>query len=305
MKLCKELQEGFSIVSWTCNDPMVIPVPIDLNNQSLFCPVFWQIFSLMEKRWLLLSQQNVPHDRSLIVNNPQEERDRDLFRSILQRRNNMLANESEERRVVVMDPQAEPNAWLTRTGWADHLQHCSKAQLHQLSFPIRDDEIQLRRVSDCICQVIDQAVTFAQSVDKNSPSLVALYVVDDTTPKVPFNARLKGDTWRKYISLIRKIVTVIFRLECSTTTTTTTVKPPYLLTPEQSLLIHTVMDGTDENSQNTENCLKFLLSLIDQQITSEAHECIFLSALSVLSIKDDMNFEDAQEARIELTWKNG
>jgi hypothetical protein len=75
MKLCKELQEGFSIVSWTRNDPMVILVPIDLNNQSLFCSVFWQIFSPMEKRWLLLSQQNVPHDRSLIVNNPQEEID--------------------------------------------------------------------------------------------------------------------------------------------------------------------------------------------------------------------------------------
>jgi Lhr-like helicase len=51
---------------------------------------------------------------------------------------------------------------------------------------------------------------------------------------VPFNAHLKGDTWRKYISLIWKIVNVIFWLECSTTTTT--VKPPYLLTPEQSLL---------------------------------------------------------------------
>jgi type VI protein secretion system component Hcp len=131
--------------------------------------------------------------------------------------------------------------------------------------------MQLRRVLDCICQVIDEAVTFAQSVDKNSPSLVAVYVVNKTSPKVPFNARLRGDTWRKYISLIRK--------------------PPYLLTPEQSLLIHTVMDGTDENSQNTENCLKFLLSLIDQQITSKAHECIFLSALSVLSIKDDMRMK--------------
>jgi hypothetical protein len=49
MKLCKELQEGFSIVSWTRNDPMVIPVTIDLINQSLFCPIFWQIFSPMEK----------------------------------------------------------------------------------------------------------------------------------------------------------------------------------------------------------------------------------------------------------------
>jgi hypothetical protein len=78
----------------------------------------------------------VPHDRSLI------------------------ANESEERCIVVMDPQAEPNAWLTRTGWADHLNPCSLAQLHQLSFPIRDDEIQLCWISDCICQVIDEAVTY-------------------------------------------------------------------------------------------------------------------------------------------------
>jgi hypothetical protein len=106
----------------------------------------------------------------------------------------MLANDSEEHRVVVMELQVEPNTWLTYTGWADHLQHCSKAQLHELSFPICDNEMQLCRVSDCIFQVIDDAVTFAQSVDKNSPSLVAVYVVDETSPKVPFNANLRGDT---------------------------------------------------------------------------------------------------------------
>jgi hypothetical protein len=46
---------------------MVILVPIDMANQSLFCPVFWQIFS------------GEPNDGSLIANNQQEERDRQLF----------------------------------------------------------------------------------------------------------------------------------------------------------------------------------------------------------------------------------
>ena len=79
--------------------------------------------------------------------------------------------------------------------------------------------------------------------------------------------------------------------------TTSTMKPPYILTPVQSLMICKVLEGTDENSQKTENCLKLLLSLIDQQITSKAHECIFSSAFSILSIKDNMNFKDAREAR--------
>lgn len=53
--------------------------------------------------------------------------------------------EEEERRQIIEPKEArEPNSWLCRVGWVDHLGHFDKKELRELVPPVKEDEPELQ-----------------------------------------------------------------------------------------------------------------------------------------------------------------
>ena len=53
------------------------------------------------------------------------------------------ANEEQRRQITEPEEAREPNPWLRRVGWAEHLGACDREELRALVAPVKDDEPEL------------------------------------------------------------------------------------------------------------------------------------------------------------------
>ncbi|KAH7116672.1 hypothetical protein B0J13DRAFT_653302 [Dactylonectria estremocensis] len=137
-------------------------------------------------------------------------------------------NAAEEEEIKVADEKKEPNAWVERTGWNDHLQRFkAKKELLLFAAPIRDDELVLQIMCETFERVADRAR--AASVQR-TVGLAALFQIERkdiyTKPSKPFDNRLEDESWAQYKGYWKILMCIWQRMEDQNDDK----KPPYKLT---------------------------------------------------------------------------
>ncbi|KAH9204431.1 hypothetical protein DL95DRAFT_398531, partial [Leptodontidium sp. 2 PMI_412] len=61
------------------------------------------------------------------------------------------AAEEERRQITEPEEAREPNSWLCRVGWVDHLGHFDRKALRELVAPVKEDEPELQ----ILCKAFD------------------------------------------------------------------------------------------------------------------------------------------------------
>ncbi|KAH7129647.1 hypothetical protein B0J13DRAFT_645690 [Dactylonectria estremocensis] len=118
-------------------------------------------------------------------------RESELNESVIER-----FNTAEEEEIKIADEKKEPNAWVERTGWDDHLQRFkAKKELLPFAAPIRNDEPVLQIMCEAFERVADRAR--AASV-QGTVGLATLFQIErkdiHTKPSKPFDNRLEDES---------------------------------------------------------------------------------------------------------------
>jgi hypothetical protein len=232
---CQETQSGCLIKEWENNSPKIVPLPITLDNQSLFCGLF-------QVEWARLVTENnaaaVPGSVSgiftdslatgnILVSN---------FSKILDTQTQRFESGIANPELYVVDQQAEPSPWLNRVGYDKVLGPFDMVELHSLALNVHDSDEQMQRISILVTNTLWNVVNYARAIDKNNPSLFHVNRISDTFPTRPFNPTLKINTWERYIGVVVKVCIIVLRLE-----TAIFDKPKYELTDRQQTLIHQIL----------------------------------------------------------------
>jgi uncharacterized C2H2 Zn-finger protein len=106
----------------------------------------------------------------------------------------MQAKRFEEKQQQIIkagDDKAEPNPWLRRVGWAEHLQGLDRARLRESVGPVKEDEAVLQRM----CEGLERVLTQAQGVVAGMPrGHAVLFEINrksaDIKPNKPFDSRM-------------------------------------------------------------------------------------------------------------------
>ncbi|KAM7192758.1 hypothetical protein V8F33_008219 [Rhypophila sp. PSN 637] len=128
------------------------------------------------------------------------------------------ANKFEEKKQQIIqagDEKAEPNPWLRRVGWAEHLKGLDKERLRESMGPIA---VPIR---------VGHTVLF--EVNRKEAHIKA---------RKPFDSRIEDDTWVRYREVMRKLLCFIQR----TKDWEDEARPPYTVTEKQGSLY----DGSED-----------------------------------------------------------
>lgn len=132
------------------------------------------------------------------------------------------------------DQKAEANAWLARTGWAQHLEGLKRCELLDLMAPVHEeDEEELKELCESMGRVMDAAQGVCR---RNTVGLAALFEINrrdnDKKAGKPFEARMESDSWVRYKEVMMTIVRVLFRVDVMDDDK----RPPFQFTEEQDKL---------------------------------------------------------------------
>jgi superfamily II DNA helicase RecQ len=201
----------------------------------------------------------------------------------------------EEDLVRAEDEKYEPNPWLRRVGWAQHLQGLDKDRLQASIRPIEPDEAALQQAWDSFVRV---ATAARAGAEPNKVGLAALFEIHRRAAgqkaSRPFDARVEEDTWERYLEPFGCMIRYIFRTEDWEPAD----RPPYEMTDQQDRLFldwdEKAYELADTGGHSTEQldkidrlCLDFIVQLFDHQLGDDHYESVVLSALAVMGLRAD------------------
>lgn len=112
-------------------------------------------------------------------------------------------------KICVANEKIEPNGWLERVRWADHMEKLDPKLVLQAAWPIKDDEPVLRGIWESFERVLEQARATARAKTVGAPALFEIERKEiHVKPNRPFNNRLEDDTWERYKAVWRKLICV-------------------------------------------------------------------------------------------------
>ncbi|KAK4158655.1 hypothetical protein QBC43DRAFT_249019, partial [Cladorrhinum sp. PSN259] len=191
--------------------------------------------------------------------------------------------------------KAEPNPWLRRVGWAEHLTGFDPFILYRTTTAIKS--------LDFAWQSLSRVVLAAQAAcSYEQAGSAILFEIGrkniHTKPSTPFTSRLEPQTIQRYTNVWKRVIRYIFR----TIDLDDSDRPPYKFQQHQTdaliqfqyYLSHTtitVSEQTDQTEGLTKAldraCLDFLVTLLDQQLPHSSYDSVLLSALAVIGIRQD------------------
>lgn len=220
------------------------------------------------------------------------------FVRITQQRADMFAN-SQQGKVVAGDESLEPNLWLRRVGWAEHLAHCDPKRLRESIGPSRDDEPVLQAVKSSFHRVISAAKLGSM---RRSIGLQVLFEVNrkegHIRPRKPFDSIMASDAWVRYKAVWWKVLCYLFR----TQDWDDEERPLYELTVKQSRLfdeLEAAAENTHASDVDTKRmdrlCLDLMIAILDHQWKENEYECVIISALAVMGMREDGGWVTAED----------
>lgn len=216
--------------------------------------------------------------------------------------------EKKQQFIQAADEKAEPNPWLRRVGWAEHLNGLDREKLREFMRPIGEDEATLQRMWDSLGRVMDQARAVAVPMRVGHAALFEVNRKEAHKKATkPFDSRMEDDTWIRYKEVMRKLLCFLQRAE----QWEDEARPPYMLTERQSNLYDALEDaaeqygreGVDEmvhpsvlaSGQAIDRlCLDTVVSLLDHQYKHTHYESAMISGLAVMGIREDGGWENVE-----------
>ena len=290
---CLEVKMGYKILNWEKKDPNIVPFPINIDDQSIFGDMF-----RVEWCAIINAQKNDEHISTIDSTVQQITEDDNIadtaeqiaLDAILIEQNQRFQDDPINQIIPIHDHYAEPNLWLIRAGYDQHLQELNMVDLFNVaSLDLQENEVDISRIWSRIKTITDNAIVYSKSIDRSNLVLMEVKRIDIRPSNKPFNPSLKLETWDKYIRMLKKVITVIFRLETGNQS-----RKRYKLTTEQHTHFQSAMDDRG-NRQMDRFYLDLLFSFLRQRIIENSYECVLLSAIAVMSIKRDATFLQANE----------
>ena len=131
--------------------------------------------------------------------------------AILIEQNQRFQDDPTNQIIPIHDHYAEPNLWLIRAGYDQHLQELNMVDLFNVaSLDLQENEVDISRIWSRIKTITDNAIVYSKSIDRSNLVLMEVKRIDIRPSNKPFNPSLKLETWDKYIRMLKKVITVIF-----------------------------------------------------------------------------------------------
>src|SRR3569833_2820161 len=135
--------------------------------------------------------------------------------------------------IRVADEKKEPNAWVERTGWAQHLRGLDPDRLRAAAGSVGADETVLQLMCASFERVMNRARAAAVGRRVGLSALSEVERKDmHIKPSRPFDNRLEDDTWVRY----KGVWQTLLRIWQRTQTWPDEERPPYRLTTKQDNL---------------------------------------------------------------------
>ena len=204
---------------------------------------------------------------------------------------------AEGAQLVEADQEAEPNLWLRRVGWAQHLQgHDRKFLQGLVAIPQKgEEELYL------ICRAFDRLMNQGQAVSVQSKvGLAVLFELNRSDqaskPSRPFDGRMEANAWERYKRVWMQLFCFMIRTE---------VEPdgdqdlPHCLTKRQGDAINEVLLQADRAVQLgfdgvvvalERACLNMVMAVLDHQFDSP-YKSVLITGLAVLGLREDGGWE--------------
>lgn len=193
-----------------------------------------------------------------------------------------------------VDEKAEPNKWLIRTGWAQHLEGFEVDTIMAWVAPTREDEAVLSVIKPVFEQVCSTARRMSSA---RAVATVILFDINrrnghEAPPEKPFQSTMEGDSWKRYKEVWWAVICYVFR----TQEVDEGERPPYRMATAQKRFFQRLKEqasasgaGKDKRSQEAmhRTLTDFIVSLLNHQYQRHHYESALLSALAAMGLRDD------------------
>ncbi|KAK6593640.1 hypothetical protein H4I95_11032 [Botrytis cinerea] len=215
----------------------------------------------------------------------------------------------EDIRHQITEPEAarEPNPWLRRVGWVEHLEGFDRTELQALVAPVRNDEPEL----EVLCRAFDWLIQDAQHhCIRPVVGLEALFEANrkevDQDVRMPFDSWMDITTVIRYTEICKQLLRYIFRSK----DIEPEKRPGYGLTERQQMCIEDVWtsieeliwwkeeqgalgsgaeDKEGESDEEIEwigriqrQILRLWMALLNQPLQDDEYKSVLISGLAVL-----------------------
>ncbi|KAK6599319.1 hypothetical protein H4I96_08523 [Botrytis cinerea] len=228
----------------------------------------------------------------------------------------------EDIRHQITEPEAarEPNPWLRRVGWVEHLEGFDRTELQALVAPVRNDEPEL----EVLCRAFDWLIQDAQyHCIRPVVGLEALFEANrkevDQDVRMPFDSWMDITTVIRYTEICKQLLRYIFRSK----DIEPEKRPGYGLTERQQICIEDVWtsieeliwwkeeqgalgsgaeDKEGESDEEIEwigriqrQILRLWMALLNQPLQDDEYKSVLISGLAVLGMREDDGWLDAED----------
>ncbi|KAK5279582.1 hypothetical protein LTR40_007588 [Exophiala xenobiotica] len=228
--------------------------------------------------------------------------------------------EKETRRQIT-EPEAarEPNSWLRRVGWVEHLGGFDREELRALVAPVKDNEPELQ----VLCRAFDWLIQDAQyHCIRSVVGLEALFEANrkavDQDVRMPFDSWMDITTVLRYTEVCRQLLCYIARSK----EITPGKRPAYELTERHQMCLEDmwtnieefvwwkeeqeggVETGVGEGHSDEEiewmgqiqrQVLRFWMAVFAQPLQDDEYKSVLISGLAVLGMREDEGWLDAED----------
>ena len=206
--------------------------------------------------------------------------------------------------------KGEPNLWLQRVGWVEHLYGADRTMLSAaagldagMGWGQEEEEEgkKYALVLEVVWESLDRLFRSAQeTATLTVAGLNPLYEINrrkgDVKPPNPFNSRMEPNTVAKYSRIWKRILGYLWKTQMWPETVH---RPPYELTEAQGdrfdelddFILGIVTAGpsvSEEEQQRVDRrLLDFIVQLLDHAIPDTAYDSVLISALAAIGWEED------------------
>ncbi|KAK4441880.1 hypothetical protein QBC34DRAFT_457824 [Podospora aff. communis PSN243] len=193
--------------------------------------------------------------------------------------------------IKVRDNKAEPNRWLRRVGWAQHLQGLNRAKLQGSMERVGEDKAVLQRMCASLERVMNEAQATAAAMAGGHAVLFEINRKKaDVKPNRPFDSRMEEDSWGRYKEVIRKLLCFVQR----TDQWEEQDQPPHELTAKQADLFNAFTEAAEHSASKAadgaadtahmattdRSCLDAIVALFNHQYKHTHYKNAIISGLA-------------------------
>jgi superfamily II DNA helicase RecQ len=226
--------------------------------------------------------------------------------------------EVHQQKIKATDESREPNPWLRRVGWVQHLSGLDRTKLVELVGPVNiPEEPELEVIHQAFTQLIrtTQKTGVAEVVGR-----AALFEANrkEASKKAtkPFNSRMDKTTFHQYTTVWKQLLSYIWRVRERKEDQDEEL-PMFKITEQQEIAAYELervvervvqsqeqsgSEGLEEVKRQVEKrTLQFCIALLDHQLGDDEYKSGIISGLAVLGMQEGGRWSNAKDYTPKLS----